>query len=354
MRRGGAKFVPRQLTTDHMEFSHDCRWRSVWQKYAGLNVSHKDRHWWWVMGVRLRPADEDAVSRVAHSVVSPTKKITPRQIQGKMMLLAFFDHEFVPPAQTVNGHFYVQGLQRWRDAVRWKRRDKWQGEWFLHHDSAPRHIACCAAIPHREKHSCHHPTTVLSGSRSKWLLAVPYAENWPQGDAFRNHGGHHIECDGWTPEDSKRSLPAVLPTMAGSMEQMCVCARILIWRWLGKRCHMSYHYSAIPQFRELFDCPSNIHAYIHTHTNTHKHTYIHTYVHTYIHTYIYTHTRVHKPTHMHTYALRCLRICGHAGSQSGHLKPSNLIPWSYIESRSEKKGSVKFTKWQRWNTIPDD
>jgi len=37
--------------------------------------------------------------------------------------------------------------------------------------SAPRwrtapHIACCAAIPRREKHFCHHPTTVLSGSRS--------------------------------------------------------------------------------------------------------------------------------------------------------------------------------------------
>ena len=47
------------------------------------------------------------------------------------------------------------------------------------------HIACCAAIPRREKHSCHHPTTVLSGSRSEWRSAVPYSENGPQGDAFR-------------------------------------------------------------------------------------------------------------------------------------------------------------------------
>ena len=31
------------------------------------------------------------------------------------------------------------------------------------------HIACCAAIPRREKHSCHHPITVISGSRSEWL-----------------------------------------------------------------------------------------------------------------------------------------------------------------------------------------
>jgi hypothetical protein len=48
----------------------------------------------------------------------------------------------------------------------------------------------------------------------------------------------------------------VLPTMAGWTEQVCVLASVLLWKWLGKRCHMSYHYSAIPHFRELFDCPS--------------------------------------------------------------------------------------------------
>jgi len=34
-----------------------------------------------------------------------------------------------------------------------------------------------------------------------------------------------IECDDRTPGDSKRSLPPVLPTMAGSMEQVFVCAQ---------------------------------------------------------------------------------------------------------------------------------
>jgi len=63
------------------------------------------------------------------------------------MLIAFFDidgvvhHEFVPPGQTVNGHFYVQVLQRLRDAVRRKRRDKWQEEWFLHHDNPSSHTS---------------------------------------------------------------------------------------------------------------------------------------------------------------------------------------------------------------------
>jgi hypothetical protein len=44
--------------------------------------------------------------------------------------------------------------------------------------------------------------------------------------------------------------------VAGSMEQVCVRARVLLWRWLGKCCCMSYHYSAIPPFRELFSCHS--------------------------------------------------------------------------------------------------
>jgi hypothetical protein len=39
---------------------------------------------------------------------------------------------------------------------------------------------------------------------------------------FCNHGRYQIECDGQTPVDSKRSLPLMLPTMAGWMEQLCV------------------------------------------------------------------------------------------------------------------------------------
>ena len=94
------------------------------------------------------------------------------------------------------------------------------------------------ASPRREKHSCHHPTTVLSGSHCEWLLVVPCTENGPQVDAFCNHGGHQIERDGRTPEDSKRNVPPVLPTMAVAMEQVWVCARVLLWRWLVKRCHI--------------------------------------------------------------------------------------------------------------------
>jgi transposase len=42
---------------------------------------------------------------------------------------------------SVTGHFYVQGLQRLREAVRKKRPDSWHGQWFLHHDNAPSHTS---------------------------------------------------------------------------------------------------------------------------------------------------------------------------------------------------------------------
>jgi hypothetical protein len=63
------------------------------------------------------------------------------------MLIAFYDidglmpHEFLPPGQSVTGHFYMQVLQRFHNAVQRKLHDKWQGQWFLHHDTAPSHTS---------------------------------------------------------------------------------------------------------------------------------------------------------------------------------------------------------------------
>jgi hypothetical protein len=39
--------------------------------------------------------------------------------------------------QNVTGYVYIKVLQMLRYAIRRKRRDKWQEEWFLHHDNAP-------------------------------------------------------------------------------------------------------------------------------------------------------------------------------------------------------------------------
>jgi hypothetical protein len=138
-----------------------------------------------------------------------------------------------------------------------------KGQWFLHRAT------------HRLL--CHHPTTVLSGSSYEWLMAVPYSENGPKWGTFRNQGGYQIECYGKTPENSKRSLPPVFPSMEHARACLCVRARVLLWRQLCK-C-MSYHYSAIPSFRELFDCSSCLYVYIY---KQHTHTHI-----IYIYIYIY-------------------------------------------------------------------
>jgi hypothetical protein len=52
-------------------------------------------------------------------------------------------------------------------------------------------------------------------------------------------------------EDPKRSLLLVFPALTGLMEQVCICAEVLLWKWLGKHCHMAYNYSPIPPFWEL-------------------------------------------------------------------------------------------------------
>ena len=126
----------------------------------------------------------------------------------------------------------------------------------------------CITMMHRATHrllcSNSSPRKAFLSSpnhRTLWIsLRVTFGCSlfWKRASRGRvsHHGWHRNECDGRTPEDSKRSLPPVHPTMVGSMEQVCVCARVRLWMWLGKRCHMSYHYSAIPQFRELCDCPS--------------------------------------------------------------------------------------------------
>ena len=72
------------------------------------------------------------------------------------------------------------------------------------------YIACCAAIPRRKKHSCHHPTTVLSGSRSEWHSAVPCSENMPQGDAFH------------TMEDIQSNVTAELWKIPKEASRQCI------------------------------------------------------------------------------------------------------------------------------------
>jgi hypothetical protein len=66
---------------------------------------------------------------------------------------------------SVNGHFYVQVLQRLWDAVRRKRRNKQHGQWFLHPDNAPSHTSLVVQLFLAEKNilpSSNHLTLRIS------------------------------------------------------------------------------------------------------------------------------------------------------------------------------------------------
>jgi hypothetical protein len=85
-----------------------------------------------------------------------------------------------------------------------------QGQWFLHHGNAPSHTSLVVQQFLSLSNHRHLRTSlrVTFGCSLSW--------KWPQRNTFRNHGGHRMKCDGRTPDDSTRSLPTVLPTMAGS------------------------------------------------------------------------------------------------------------------------------------------
>jgi hypothetical protein len=138
-----------------------------------------------------------------------------------------------------------------------------------------RSIGLSIMITHKATHRlCSNSSpreTFLSWPKHRTLrtslratFGCSHSEDWTLFQTWRAS----IECDGRATEDSKRSLLPVLPTTVGSMEWVCVCVcgviartRVLLWRWLGKRCRMSYHYSTIKPFREHFDCPNLIDRY---------------------------------------------------------------------------------------------
>ena len=129
-----------------------------------------------------------------------------------------------------SGGWMITGMPLWaRNCC--KTRDVWLGALsccFLHHDNAPSHTALVLqqflankSVPVITLPS-YSPDLALSD-----ILHFPNLKMGPKGTRFAII---EIECDGRTPEDSKRSIPPVFPTMAGSMEQVRVRARVHLWR----------------------------------------------------------------------------------------------------------------------------
>jgi hypothetical protein len=98
-----------------------------------------------------------------------------------------------------------------------------QGQGLLHRDNPPSDTSLLAQQLLAEK-SIHivaeppYPADLAPGD----ISLFPTLKTDFKGTRFATI--ENIKCDGRTPEDSKRSLPPLRPTMAGSMEQVCLCA----------------------------------------------------------------------------------------------------------------------------------
>ncbi|XP_023726193.1 histone-lysine N-methyltransferase SETMAR-like [Cryptotermes secundus] len=123
MRHVSAKFVPRQLTMDQMEccmmVAGDLFNKSTQDPTFLKKIITGDESLMFAYDLETRMQSSEW-----HTASSPQpKKSRLVRSKDKVILTAFFDiyglvhHEFLPPGQTFTGNFYVQVLQRLRDAV---------------------------------------------------------------------------------------------------------------------------------------------------------------------------------------------------------------------------------------------
>jgi hypothetical protein len=132
-----------------------------------------------------------------------------------------------------------------------ERRDKWQEQWFLHHDNTPSHTSVVVQRLLAERtfpSSPNHRTLRISlrvtlGCSPLWQWAT--IRHVPQTLGTTNRMRR---------QNSGRFQN--VPPVVGSMKPLCVWAKGPALKLIGKRCSVSFHYSAIPLFRELYDCPS--------------------------------------------------------------------------------------------------
>jgi hypothetical protein len=122
--------------------------------------------------------------------------------------------------------------------------------------SSETHRATSAKLAHRNDHRTHQISlrvTLGCFLLLKWASRRRVSQQWRTSNRM------------WWPNSGRfQKKPSAGASNNGRINgaSVCVCvcartcARVLLWRWLGKHCHMSYRYSAIPHFQELFDCPS--------------------------------------------------------------------------------------------------
>ena len=128
--------------------------------------------------------------------------------------------------------------------------------WFLHHDDAPIHTSLVVQQFLAEKSIpvITQPPYSLDLAPSDFRL-FPVLKICLKGTRFAP----------WRTSNRMRrpnsgrfqEKPSTSASNNGRIDGASVCVRKgLTLKVIDKRCHMSYHYSATPQFRELCDCPS--------------------------------------------------------------------------------------------------
>jgi transposase len=150
----------------------------------------------------------------------------------------------VLPGQSVTGNFYVQVLQRLRDAVQRKWRDKWQGQWLLHHYNAPSHTSLVVQ-------------QFLTEENIGVITQPPYSQDLAPSEF-------------WLSPTLKMGLKG---THFATMEDIKSNAMAELWKIPKEAFHRCFqqwqdHWSkcvcvcacarAMSLFWELFDCPSHI------------------------------------------------------------------------------------------------
>jgi len=148
MKHVAVKFVPRLLTQDqqntHLTLCQELKNQTESDPNFFPKVITGDESWYYGYDPETKQA-----SIQWKTPTSPRPK-KARQVRSnvKTMLIVFFyvrrivHQEFIPAGQTVNQEFYLEVLRRMRENVRRKQPELWRsGDWFLHHDNAPAHIA---------------------------------------------------------------------------------------------------------------------------------------------------------------------------------------------------------------------
>jgi hypothetical protein len=120
---------------------------------------------------------------------------------------------------------------------------------------AGRDSGFCITITHGVTHSllCQHQISlrVTSGCSLLWEWASRghVSQPWRAANGMRQLNSGRLKKNQSAGASNSGRIDGA---------RVYVCARVLLWRWLGEHYHMFYHYSATSPFRELIDCPSYI------------------------------------------------------------------------------------------------